>query len=179
MWIFWGIFYGEIFSWGIFLKDKFWYWGHFFWGNFLPGIFFFGKFIRGSFFLGKLWFWGNFFQGHFKFGEIFSGKFFLGEIMILGKFFLRTFFWGIFGWGNFFWGCSCGELLTWIQLKDPKAKKLLHKIIGFLGKFVEQSSFWISQNPWSKFLANLLQPRLQSSPRAANLPKNPFHVSSL
>ena len=36
--------------------------------------------------------------------------------------------------------------------KDPKTNNFHHKILGFLSLFAKQSSFWISQNPSSKFL---------------------------
>ena len=62
------------------------------------------------------------------------------------------------------------------------AKKLivhdiLHKNPGFFSLFAKQSSFWISLNPGSKFASKLFQPKLQSSPRAANLPR--FQVDTI
>ena len=58
---------------------------------------------------------------------------------------------------------NLGKLL---QPENPIANNLLHKILGFFSIFSEQSSFWISQNPFSKF------PIQQASARTLDLPEH-------
>ena len=57
---------------------------------------------------------------------------------------------------------------SWLQPKVSITNKLLHKILGFLSQFLEQSDFWISQNPLSKFTVEQESAHFSAQPKTAN-----------